>query len=68
MEANMTAVQWLFEQTIRHNGIVPVEVIEQAVELEKQQIVDAHIAGYYSDYKTSKDLQGEKYYNETYGA
>jgi len=68
MADKITAVQWLFEQTIKHNGIVPVHVIEQAIELEKQQIVDAHIDGYYSDYKTSKDLQGEKYYNDTYGA
>jgi hypothetical protein len=67
MEAKITAVQWLFEQTIRHNGIVPVEVIEQAVEFEKQQIVDAYDKGESPFADNGKYLHGIDYYNETYG-
>jgi hypothetical protein len=37
MENKMTAVQWLFNEVINYNGIVPVHVIEQAAEMEKEQ-------------------------------
>ena len=37
MANNITAVQWLFNEVINYNGIVPVHVIEQAAEMEKEQ-------------------------------
>ena len=37
MDNKITAVQWLFNEVINYNGIVPVHVIEQAAEMEKEQ-------------------------------
>ena len=60
-----TAVEWLVEQ-IRNNKFVKaseqIEVIKQAKEMEKEQIIDAHENGFMCppiDY-------GLDYYNKTY--
>lgn len=63
MESKITAIQWLFEQTIKHNGIVPVDVIEKAIEMEEEQIVDA----FYSGADSEGIESGEDYYVNTYG-
>ena len=60
--SKQTAVEWLLEQCPRINAVASLDVIEQALELEKEQIVDAWMA-------TDNELQrlaAEKYYNETY--
>ena len=66
-----TAVEWLIEQLplIQQEGLR--DEIEQAKEMEKQQIIDAYGVGnndgcsYMTDGKTEfKDA--EQYYNETY--
>jgi glutamate synthase domain-containing protein 3 len=63
-----TAVEWLFDQYV-NKSIITIEDIEQAKEMEKQQIVEAHG----NKLKKSKDegnyeywFSGEDYYNKTY--
>jgi len=56
-----TAVEWLFEQYV-NKSIITIEDIEQAKEMEKEQIINAWIA-------TDNELQrisAEHYYNETF--
>ena len=56
---NMTAVQWLLEQTMYIRSTRWPDIVEEALEMEKQQIIDAYNNG---------DLRSaELYYNETYG-
>ncbi len=61
-----TAIEWLIDE-LTDNGIeyldLAYEIIEQAKEMEKQQIVDAYIEGYSSNLNAA---DSEKYYNETY--
>lgn len=79
MSKEMTAVEWLLEQ-IRNNKLtfynerdktVPItlvgnDIVEQAKELEKWQIIDAWCDGAMPD-KDNK-LFAEQYYNEIYGS
>jgi hypothetical protein len=62
----MTAVEWLIDE-LTDNGIeyldLAYEIIKQAKEMEKQQIVDAYIEGYSSNLNAG---DSEQYYNETY--
>ncbi len=60
-----TAVEWL-EQKLIESGVnllsEEIKFFEQAIEMEKQQIIDAWIA-------TDNELQriaAEQYYNETF--
>jgi hypothetical protein len=59
----MTAVEWLINE-LKDNGIeyldLAYEIIEQAKEMEKQQIIDA------KDSWFEDDRDGEQYYNETF--
>jgi hypothetical protein len=60
-----SAVEWLVEQ-IREYGIVNETCIEQAKEMEKQQIIKA----VYDSMGTNFDPnmgRAEQYYNENYG-
>ena len=79
-----TAVEWLFENTnkllmdlLQGNittisyGIKATELIYQAKQMEKEQLIDAHIEGQrvfdehpHTQWTTD---QAEQYYNETYG-
>jgi hypothetical protein len=67
-----TAVEWLASQLGKH--IIweekIIDIIEQAKELEKQQIIDAYDLGSLSDmqYPDPKTVieNGEQYYNETF--
>ena len=62
-----TAVQWLVEQLENHNGVTrPAfeNVIQQAKEMEKEQIIEAFNQSWHdrmNPYKTA-----DKYYKETY--
>ncbi len=69
----MTALEWF----LRHvniggvkqgHGLSIDEVKEQALEMEKQQIIDAHgdDRSYLQDDGSHKTINGEQYYNETY--
>ena len=74
-----TAVEWLekefvkLEVTIGVHGVM-YEIIEQAKEMEKEQIIDAFDEGKSDGYKTAREwdemivwLSAEQYYNEIYG-
>jgi hypothetical protein len=41
-------------------------LVKQAIEMEKQQIVDAHVTGHNASSSTIKQHDAEQYYNETY--
>jgi vacuolar-type H+-ATPase subunit H len=58
----MTAVEWL-ESILNKNGFVTDQEIEQAKEMEKQQIKDAFQYKFLHPYVENEP---EKYYNETY--
>jgi hypothetical protein len=66
-----TAVEWLekefnkLEATVGVYGIM-YSLIEQAKEMEKKQIMDAHNQGYADGYRDNGNFPIE-YYNETYG-
>lgn len=57
-----TAVDWLVSQLNKEGfaQVVTDKEIEQALALEKEQIIDAHIAGFTS-------IESAQYYNQTYG-
>jgi len=73
MEKKQTAVDYLVEELfkIRNNTTEVKEmnsksIIEQAKQMEKEQIEDAHKIGYING-GNHKSVNGEQYYNETYG-
>jgi hypothetical protein len=55
----MTAVEWLMIEKALV-GYIDDEMVEQALEMEKQQIIDA------KDCWFEDERDGEQYYNETY--
>ena len=60
-----TAVQWLVNKFGHAFQLAWEEEIQQALEMEKQQIQNAHLAGQNS----AEEVDGEteiQYYNETY--
>jgi hypothetical protein len=61
-----TAVQWLVAQIIKEKGLVDLD-IQAALEMEKEQIIEAHglIAKLQED-GSHKLISGETYYDETY--
>jgi hypothetical protein len=63
----MTAVEWVIEQLFGDNEIIGCsdELLNQAIEMEKQQIIDAYEYSYgVASFKTG--TTSEQYYNETY--
>lgn len=63
----LTAVEWLVEKLnakyFNNDFIITyINEIEQAKQMEKEQIINAHIDGY-----ESISGQSENYYNEIYG-
>jgi hypothetical protein len=64
-----TAVEWLekefvkLESTIGVHGVM-YELIEQAKEMEKQQIIDAYAQGFIES--EVMDKGAEQYYNQKY--
>lgn len=65
----MTAVEWLIQQICGEHTGAWKEEIQQALEMEKQQIINAYDAGYKDGdallgYEYFDDSQ--QYYNETY--
>ena len=65
---NMTAVEWLIEQVEDYIGLIPTDIIEQAKEMEKQQIIDAFWNGDNTDCTSEQNSKefAEQYYNETF--
>jgi hypothetical protein len=60
-----TAVEWLINAVEANMGDIPLEVQEQAKEMEKEQITDSYIMGSYD--MANKEFRPEQYYNKTYG-
>jgi len=64
-----TAVEWLekefvkLEVTIGVHGVM-YEIIEQAKEMEKEQVIDAYAQGFIE--AEQMDKGAEQYYNETF--
>jgi len=59
-----TAVEWLVEQLPMRIKNSMMDEIEQAKEMEKEQIIEAHNSG---KNILPPNENGEQYYNETYG-
>lgn len=59
MESKQTAVEWLLEQTMYMRSTKWPDIVEQALEMEKEQIIDA--------YNNGNLRSAELYYNETHG-
>ena len=58
----MTAVEWLVEQYLKRKGFLKTSDINQAKEMEKEQIIEAYKFGNLSDIY----FKPEQYYNETF--
>ena len=59
-----TAVEWLLKELdINPKAKILKDLIEQAKEMEKEQIIDAYIEGYSA---TDFNVDSEQYYNETF--
>ena len=58
-----TAVEWLASYIKGITDLNCDEIIEQAKQMEKEQIIEAYYEGKEYGFKE----QGEQYYNETYG-
>jgi len=65
--SKQTAVEWLVEQILKEKGLVDLD-IEQAKEMEKEQIMEAHgdERDFLSDSRNFITISAEQYYNETY--
>ncbi len=71
-----TAVEWLveeFKEKLTGNNLPNwvLDVIQQAKEMEKEQIIDAFLTGYLDDLpdplpKDYYELNAEQYYKETF--
>ena len=73
MKKKQTAVEYLVEQLFKtRNNTTEVKemdinsIIDQAKQMGKEQIEDAHEIGYING-GNHKSVNGEQYYNETYG-
>jgi hypothetical protein len=67
MTKKQTAVEWLVDQ-LYYDQILHPYYINQALEMEKEQIVDAFKAGDGDPYFLEHiDKYAERYYEKTYG-
>jgi len=74
MEKKQTAVHWLIEQV--HSDqyqmafgqtYISIELVEQAKQMEKEQIIEAYFSGD-EDAVDNPLITAEQYYNETYNS
>ena len=65
-----TAVEWLIEQLENHNGVTRAgfeKCIQEAKDMEKEQLIDAHENGFYSPpFRMSRRNEALSYYYETF--
>ena len=72
--AQQTAVEWLIRNVNENIPplYIPKQVVEQAKQMEKEQIEDAHIEGQrvFDKHPHTEwtNHQAEQYYKETYGS
>ena len=73
MKQKQTAVEWLEDKlnNVRPTQFCSIETIKewvkQAKEMEKEQIVNAHLIGLIRPLEIEATKQAEQYYNEEYG-
>ena len=78
MEKNQTAVEWLLLQLrnrqfsymdLSFEICIPTEVIDKAIEMERDQIIEAHDAAYIAMNLAFRGFdRSVEYYEKTYGA
>jgi HEPN domain-containing protein len=61
-----TAVEWLIEQWPILESQLPQQLIQQAKEMEKEQIIEAYWDGYIKPYSQEMITEAEQYYKETF--
>ena len=62
----VTAVEWLFNNYV-DKGVITIEAIEQALAMEKEQIIETWHNGYNNQSPMiDEDNCGQQYYKETY--
>jgi hypothetical protein len=68
-----TAVEWLVNELNQKIDFIPMDkwdmirdIVQQAKEMEKQQISEAYRTGVEEDVYSNPLRTGEMYYNETY--
>jgi len=66
-----TAVEWLEKEFVKLEATIGVyskmyEIIEQAKEMEKQQVINAHLTGLIHPLEMEATKQAEQYYNKTF--
>ena len=70
MENKQTSVEWLINKVEEHFCLLPVDLIEQAKAMEKEQIIKFALHLHKVDMsKTGTDIlidEAEQYYKETY--
>jgi hypothetical protein len=63
-----TAVEW-FEAQVGHNSLMGLkefnEIFEQAKEMEKEQIEEAYMVGYYN-HSVNSIMDSEEYYEQNF--
>ena len=64
--SKQTAVEWLVEKLDQNFDYVADTLIEQAKQMEKEQIKDAHLIGLITSMEMEATKQSEQYYNETF--
>lgn len=62
----MTAVEFLIDKICGKHTDFWKEEIQEAKEMEKQQIIDAHLLGLIYPLEMEASKQAEQYYSETY--
>ena len=66
MENKQTSVDWLVEMWDKNQRFLnPKQIIEQAKEMEKQEIINAYKQGQH-DSEAIRPTDAEQYYNETF--
>ena len=69
--SKQTSIEWLIDQVEDFIGLIPVDIIEQAKQMHKEEIVKAFDEGY--DLRDTDgtllyhDGASTRYYQETYG-
>jgi hypothetical protein len=67
-EKQISAVEWLFDNLDLSGGSEAFKTLEQAKEMEKEQIIDAHLTGLIYPLTMEATKQATEYYNKTYGS
>jgi len=61
-DKKQTAVQWLLEQWPILESQLPSSIIDEALKMEREQIIDAYYDGYCAEI-----CRSQRYYEQTYG-